>query len=101
MRPVVEDYPSLECHLALKQSLGVTAGAQAACIFYLCIRFGTVSSRNVLDDLSAGLKLEPEHPFPGRRIVTLHAGDLLVLGGLPCVVVRRHDVARITEARTC
>jgi hypothetical protein len=40
--------------------------------------------------------------FPDfRRIVAVHARDVVVLGGLPRLVIRLHDVAACAKVRAC
>jgi len=65
----------------------MTARAEAAGVFHDRERLRVVGLRRPLGDLADGLELHPGRVPEARRIVTLYARDLVVLGHLPAIDV--------------
>src|SRR3989442_10315864 len=101
MRAVIESDSARqrERALALELAHGVAARAEAARVLDIGGRLGAVRTAGPLPDLRYGLELDAEGIAEPRRIVTLDTGDFTVLGDLPRLHVRPHDVARVTELR--
>jgi len=99
VRPMVKDNPPLEGNLTLQEPLGMTAWAEAAGILDLRVRLGAVSAGDELCHLGCGLKFDP-HPVPCTwRVVAVDASNEVMLGGLPGLIIRPHDMTTIAEPR--
>ena len=97
MKLVIEENPLFEGKLLRQKTGGMAIGPQATGVLDLGVGLGAVLLGHELDDGIDRLELDPEG-FPGLwRIMTVHAGDLVVLGGLPGVIIGIHDVAAVAE----
>lgn len=94
---VIEENPFFEGEFLRQYIGGMAIGAQAAGVFDLGIGFGAILFGHELDDGIDGLELDPEG-LPGLGwVMTGHAGYVVVLGRLPGIIIRLHDVATVAK----
>jgi hypothetical protein len=94
---VVKENPLLEGEFLRQNIGGMAIGPQAAGVIDLGVGFGTVFFGHKLDDGIDSLELDPESLPCLGWVVTGHAGYLVVLGGLPGIIIRLHDVATVAK----
>ncbi len=77
----------------------MTLGSQATGVLDLGEGLAAVGLRRPLGHLRQRLPLHPQCVAKARRVMAVHAGHEVVLGGRPCLVIWLHDVALVAEQR--
>jgi len=101
MRPVVESYAFIpDFNPAFKEPGSVAAGAKAGSVGHFRVRLGGIGARYILGHLRKRLELVPEVRLNGGwRIMAFNAGDFIMLGAVPGIIIRLHYMAGIAEIR--